>query len=698
MASRTTVDALELRISASATDAAAGIGVLITNLKALKEATAGVPESLRAIADALKDVKGVAKGGVGLADVVKELAGYNRVMAQAIRYANKQDQVFGSDGTTEAQVEGLQEMVEAGTEAGKVIEEVRDYEAELAEARKKMAVEAEKVAKQQERQDREARRAAKQRMQFFTNASKYESGGSVTKNKGFLETLFGQLKRIAMYRILRGIITGIAKSFSEGWNNMYQWSKGLNGEFAKAMDTIAASATKMKNSLAVITAPAIEWLAPKVEALANAFADLATKVSYFMALLTGSDHYYAVNTGYVEEYAKAAGSAARKVRTLLKFDEINRLEKNNKSSGGSGKKQLDFSDMFEKKSVADVIDGLLPDWLKNLVTDTELKMTIKKLIPDLGSLTKIGVVALFGSAINKLLGWTGASSTLSGTLSIGFASVVLGLYVSNIIPDLLGLDKDSVITKLLQTVAAFMTTAGVVFALTGGNVAAAVIFGTIAAAISIWVNKTEPIVPTEQKEGMADQLQQKLGGKKQSDRTYTYQFQGDAEITMMKAAAKEASGVTRGVVEWLNNKYKHWTVPAEVDINITKATISGKKDITLDIGGYYDPNGNYKNEILLKSSGGFVGSGQLFVAREAGPEMVGQIGNRTAVANNDQIVQGIANGVAQAQSAQNALLREQNSLLRDILNKGSGVTTGSIASAFERANRREGSTLVAVGG
>ena len=179
MASRTTVDALELRISASATDAAAGIGVLITNLKALKEATAGVPESLRAIADALKDVKGVAKGGVGLADVVKELAGYNRVMAQAIRYANKQDQVFGSDGTTEAQVEGLQEMVEAGTEAGKVIEEVRDYEAELAEARKKMAVEAEKVAKQQERQDREARRAAKQRMQFFTNASKYESGGSV---------------------------------------------------------------------------------------------------------------------------------------------------------------------------------------------------------------------------------------------------------------------------------------------------------------------------------------------------------------------------------------------------------------------------------------------------------------------------------------------------------------------------------------
>ena len=129
-------------------------------------------------------------------------------------------------------------------------------------------------------------------------------------------------------------------------------------------------------------------------------------------------------------------------------------------------------------------------------------------------------------------------------------------------------------------------------------------------------------------------------------------------------------------------------------------TVSGKKDVTLDVGGYRDKNGNVKNEIMLKgmASGGFLNQGDVFVAREAGPEMVGQIGNRTAVANNDQIVQGIASGVASANAQQNALLREQNAILRDILNKGSGITTGSIASAFERANRREGSTLVAVGG
>lgn len=47
-------------------------------------------------------------------------------------------------------------------------------------------------------------------------------------------------------------------------------------------------------------------------------------------------------------------------------------------------------------------------------------------------------------------------------------------------------------------------------------------------------------------------------------------------------------------------------------------------------------------------NGGFPNHGQMFIARERGPELVGQIGSRTAVANNDQIVSGIASGVSDA--------------------------------------------------
>lgn len=48
------------------------------------------------------------------------------------------------------------------------------------------------------------------------------------------------------------------------------------------------------------------------------------------------------------------------------------------------------------------------------------------------------------------------------------------------------------------------------------------------------------------------------------------------------------------------------------------------------------------------AAGGFPDVGQLFVARENGPEMVGTIGGRTAVANNDQITDGIYNAVRDA--------------------------------------------------
>ena len=45
------------------------------------------------------------------------------------------------------------------------------------------------------------------------------------------------------------------------------------------------------------------------------------------------------------------------------------------------------------------------------------------------------------------------------------------------------------------------------------------------------------------------------------------------------------------------------------------------------------------------AEGGIVSSGQLFIANEAGPEYIGTMGGHTAVANNDQIVEGITRGV-----------------------------------------------------
>ena len=111
-----------------------------------------------------------------------------------------------------------------------------------------------------------------------------------------------------------------------------------------------------------------------------------------------------------------------------------------------------------------------------------------------------------------------------------------------------------------------------------------------------------------------------------------------------------------------------------------KNAIAGiKVDIKTKVEGVLKKVG----EVLTAAgyaSGGFPEIGELFIAREAGPEMVGRIGNSTAVANNDQIVAGIANGVAAANAEQNALLRQQNALLTSILNKDSTIRLGASAA------------------
>jgi hypothetical protein len=62
----------------------------------------------------------------------------------------------------------------------------------------------------------------------------------------------------------------------------------------------------------------------------------------------------------------------------------------------------------------------------------------------------------------------------------------------------------------------------------------------------------------------------------------------------------------------------------------------------------------YINRIAKFADGGFPDMGEMFIARESGPELVGRIGNKTTVANNDQIIAGIESGVYRAMVAANS--------------------------------------------
>lgn len=96
------------------------------------------------------------------------------------------------------------------------------------------------------------------------------------------------------------------------------------------------------------------------------------------------------------------------------------------------------------------------------------------------------------------------------------------------------------------------------------------------------------------------------------------------------------------------------------------------------------------------ASGGFPEDGLFFANRG---ELVGNFSNgKTAVANNEQIIAGISNGVASANAEQNALLREQNELLTAILAKtGVSLDGKSLMTSVERAQRQRGANIMAGG-
>lgn len=75
------------------------------------------------------------------------------------------------------------------------------------------------------------------------------------------------------------------------------------------------------------------------------------------------------------------------------------------------------------------------------------------------------------------------------------------------------------------------------------------------------------------------------------------------------------------------------------------AGLTGKKYSY--VGGYTMQQAQRFN-IEMFANGGFPRSGELFIAREAGPELVGSIGGKTAVGGNDQIERAIFNAVLTA--------------------------------------------------
>lgn len=224
---------------------------------------------------------------------------------------------------------------------------------------------------------------------------------------GTFGKLASQLWRVAKMRGLRYIIRSISSALSEGVNNLYSWSNGVNGSFADAMDTYSTKLSLIKNSVATAFSPLIEMAVPYISQLTSYVYSACNALSQFWALLTGSDTWTkALETTkkWSDTTKKGAGSvsdAADDTKDLLAdWDELNVIQSDTTDSSGSGSSgsgsSVDYSKMFEDTSKFDT-------WTKYF-TD------IKDIVLDIAT-------ALLGWKLSEVL--TGALGTLSSFVFTG---------------------------------------------------------------------------------------------------------------------------------------------------------------------------------------------------------------------------------------------------------------------------------------
>lgn len=170
------------------------------------------------------------------------------------------------------------------------------------------------------------------------------------------------LGRIAIYRLIRSALKEISKAIKEGVQNLYQWGQAWQNtyssaaKFVESMDKLATAFLYLKNSIGAAVSPLIDMVAPIIDALVDKFVALTNAINQALAALSGAGVWRRA-LKYQYTYAEAAGMTAKALkRTVLAFDELNKLDDKNKGGSGDG---LDYSKMFEEVPVDDWLAKIL---------------------------------------------------------------------------------------------------------------------------------------------------------------------------------------------------------------------------------------------------------------------------------------------------------------------------------------------------
>jgi len=143
----------------------------------------------------------------------------------------------------------------------------------------------------------------------------------------------------------------------------------------------------------------------------------------------------------------------------------------------------------------------------------------------------------------------------------------------------------------------------------------------------------------------------------------------------------DLSEIGKSMIDSLIKGFKSISLPKlKIDTEPVTKSIFGK-EVTMNLP-----------KLSFYANGGFPGVGEMFVARESGPELVGTMGGRTAVANNSQIESGIEEA---AYRGMTRAIRENGGgnssgdiYLENAMYMDDGVLLKSVQRAQQKANRK----------
>lgn len=654
-----TLESLELEVKYKATGAAGEIAQVTNAISGLGAAVAKVLPQLQLMAKTLESVGGTKN----VAHSVQQIGSAAKSAAQA----------------TAPVSDSLQEMISGASEVELLQYKLDSLTASMqqafdsGDAKKAAALRAQIVSTEKalERAGKSASNASKGVKELAKEASKSQKPLS-----GFIASL----KRIAFYRMIRSIIKSIAQAMQEGLEKAYIFSSGIDGEgyrFAAAMDRIKGAGNAMKGQVGSAFISLLAAVEPVLIALINLVTRAADAIAQLLAAFTGKTYLKANVTAakFADTMARGGAAAKEWKNQLLGFDEINRL--NAPSDGGGGGGGANPLNGFE--FVDTPINEKLLQFINNI--KEKLQPAIDRLKDAFGRLKEA-----WGKFVDSL-GSSAFSQFIEDVLVLASETVINGLTILT-----------DVLTLLLNILSGDLMSAEMSFRQLLYDIIVAIsdlIVGVTNLAMDALImlaKGIDDIIGThfadylqadkdafnamydasKQSEGGLFGLKSVLGLTEKATEKVSDKTDGlTAALAGVSAKAPEAeqkvNGI-RGALDWVLQGFRDfgtevgWIITglfqpiadfcAWIDSAIQGWGIfkSMQRVNAPDYNVYEDPTMWTSNF----ATGGFPDEGQLFMARESGPELVGTMGGRTAVANNQEITEGIRQAVYDAMTASNA--------------------------------------------